>query len=163
MIYDKKAIYDLLEKSGIQYKIIEHKAMFCEADEDPTLYGEDDVVIKNLFLRDSKGRHFYLIVLPIHKRADLRRIAEEIGSTRLGFASEARLAEYLGITPGSVSPFCLLNNESGDVPVYFDNSLRGLKSVGVHPNDNTATVLLSFDDLLKLCTVNGNPINYIDV
>lgn len=163
MIYDKKAIYDLLEKSGIQYKIIEHKAMFCEADEDPTLYTEDDIVIKNLFLRDSKGRHFYLIVLPLRKRADLKKIAEEIGSTRLGFASEARLMEYLGITPGSVSPFCLLNNENGDVPVYFDNSLKGLKSVGVHPNDNTATVLLSFDDLLKLCTANGNPVHYIDV
>ena len=163
MIYDKKAIYDLLEKSGIRYKIIEHKAMFCEADEDPTLYDEDDVVIKNLFLRDSKGRHFYLIVLPLRKRADLKKIAEELGSTRLGFASEARLMEHLGITPGSVSPFCLLNNESGDVPVYFDNSLKGLKSVGVHPNDNTATVLLSFDDLLKLCTANGNPVHYIDV
>ena len=163
MIYDKKAIYNLLEKSGIQYKIIEHKAMFCEADEDPTLYTEDDIVIKNLFLRDSKGRHFYLIVLPLRKRADLKKIAEEIGSTRLGFASEARLMEYLGITPGSVSPFCLLNNENGDVPVYFDNSLKGLKSVGVHPNDNTATVLLSFDDLLKLCTANGNPVHYIDV
>lgn len=163
MIYDKKAIYDLLEKSRIRYKIIEHKAMFCEADEDPTLYAEDDVVIKNLFLRDSKGRHFYLIVLPLRKRADLKKIAEELGSTRLGFASEARLMEHLGITPGSVSPFCLLNNESGDVPVYFDNSLKGLKSVGVHPNDNTATVLLSFDDLLKLCTANGNPVHYIDV
>ena len=148
MIYDKKAIYDLLEKSGIRYKIIEHKAMFCEADEDPTLYAE--VVPTVSFFRFCK-------------RADLKKIAEELGSTRLGFASEARLTEHLGITPGSVSPFCLLNNESGDVPVYFDNSLKGLKSVGVHPNDNTATVLLSFDDLLKLCTANGNPVHYIDV
>ncbi|MCI7349796.1 MAG: prolyl-tRNA synthetase associated domain-containing protein [Ruminococcus sp.] len=163
MKYYKQEVLGLLEKSGVRYKLIEHKAMFCEADEDTTLFSENDIVIKNLFLRDSKGRHFYLIVLPLHKRADLKKIAEEIGSTRLGFASETRLMEYLAITPGSVSPFCLLNNEAGDIPVYFDKDLRGLQSVGAHPNDNTATVLMAFEDLLRLSTANGNPVNFIEI
>src|SRR5215218_3459049 len=67
--------------------------------------GIDAVHCKNLFLRNQKGTRHYLVILSVHKRADLKVVAEQIGDGKLSFASAERLKSYLGVTPGSVSPF----------------------------------------------------------
>ena len=75
------------------------------------------------------------------KQADLKKVRDEIGSSRLSFASAERLMKYLNIEPGSVSPLGILNDKECVVPVFFDEDLKEYEYIAVHPNDNTATNL----------------------
>ena len=88
----------------------------------------------------------------------MRALAEYIGSSKLSFGSAERLDKYLGLTQGSVSPLGLLNNEDKSVVMIFDRDLIGNKEVGVHPNDNSATIWVDFSDLRKIIEENGNKI-----
>ena len=118
------------------------------------------IICKNLFLRDAKGKNHFLVSVPEEKRVDLKGLAEKIGSTKLSFASGERLAKYLGVSQGCVSPLGILNDESGTVTMVFDEDLKGKTDVGIHPNDNTATLWLAFSDLEKLISGHGNAIVY---
>jgi Ala-tRNA(Pro) deacylase len=103
------------------------------------------------------------VILPKDKQADMKLISEQLGCSRLSFASEERLGRFLKLTKGSVSPLGILNDADASVDVVFDKSLMGKKRLGVHPNDNTATVWLSFDDLHDIVRRNGNAIHFIEL
>ena len=85
-----------LESLGIQYGITEHEPVYTIEEMDNLGITKDGNVVKNLFLRDAKGKNHYLVVIDKDKRADLATIASELGSTKLSFASEERLKKYLG-------------------------------------------------------------------
>ncbi len=159
---NKELVYSTLDAKGISYAVMEHEAVYTMEDMDRVGITARGIVCKNLFLRDAKGREHYLVTVPEGKRVDLRALAEKIGSTKLSFASAERLEKYLGVTEGSVSPLGILNDESKSVIVVFDKELRGKSEVGIHPNDNTATVWLAFSDLLKLIDAHGNEVLYAD-
>jgi len=97
------------------------------------------------------------------KKADLRNLRAQIGSRHLSFASEQRLNKYLGLEKGSVSPMGIINDVQAQVKVIIDKDLRGKDSLGVHPNDNTSTIIISFDDLIRVIENNGNKIIYADI
>ena len=118
-------------------------------------------VCKNLFLRDMKGRSHFLVTVPEERDVDLRALADRIGSTKLSFASAERLGKYLGVEQGSVSPLGVLNDETGSVTVVFDKSLEN-KVIGVHPNDNTATLWLPFEELKKIIAPSCERILLVD-
>lgn len=118
---------------------------------------------KNLFLRDDKGRRHFLLVLPKDKTADLKDIQKQLGCSRLGFASEERLYKYLGLHKGEVTPLGIINDTGADVEVVIDQDLVGKNKLGVHPNDNTASVWLAFDSLKLVIEQNGNVIHYVTV
>lgn len=158
-------VYETLEKMGIQYRKIEHRAIFSRDDVTPE---EEHLwqgykVSKNLFLRNAKGDKHYLVVTTVDKKADLKLIAEEIGATRLSFASEKRLKKYLKVKPGSISSFAVLNDEERAVTVVFDRGLIGEKHFALHPNENTATVYIDFADVEKVVREHGNEIIYAAV
>ena len=94
---------------------------------------------------------------------DLKALAEYIGSSKLSFGSAERLDKYLGLTQGSVSPLGLLNNEDKSVVMIFDRDLIGNDEVGVHPNENTATLWLKTSDLINIIEENGNQVNIIEI
>ena len=112
--------------------------------------------LKNLFLRNKKGDRHYLVILPIEKEADLRRLVKVIGDDRLSFGSPERLTEHLGLTPGSVSPFGLLNNPSHSVQVVVDADLRGAGPLIFHPNLNAHSVTISVADLERFFKSTGH-------
>jgi Ala-tRNA(Pro) deacylase len=118
---------------------------------------------KNLFLRNQKGTRHYLVILLHTKRADLRAIADQIGDGKLSFASPERLMKYLGVAPGSVSPFGLINDVDHHVRVYLDRDLKSAARVSFHPNVNTATWVLSSSDFERFLSATGNPVRYVDV
>ncbi|MEG1972140.1 MAG: YbaK/EbsC family protein, partial [Oscillospiraceae bacterium] len=118
-------------------------------------------ICKNLFLRDAKGKNHFLMVMPAEKRADLVALAGKIDSTKLSFASAERLSKYLGVPQGSVSPFAVLNDSENDVTVVFDNDLKRTGIVGIHPNDNTASVWLPLTDLEEIIAEHGNKMVYV--
>ena len=118
---------------------------------------------KNLFLRNQKGSRHYLVVLKHPKRADLRSVADQIGDGRLSFASPERLMTCLGLTPGSVSPFGLINDASHEVHLILDRDLKTAERISFHPNINTVTLTLTFADFERFLAARGNPVRYITI
>lgn len=160
--YTKQKIYDFLDENNIYYEKLEHKVVFTMEDMDAEGITQKGVVCKNMFLRDYKGKNHFLVTAPEHKKVDLKKLAEEIGSSKLSFASAERMEKYIGLTAGSVSPLGLLNNEDKSVVMIFDKDLEGENQVGVHPNDNSATIWLKFSDLKNIIQTNGNEIIFAE-
>jgi Ala-tRNA(Pro) deacylase len=125
--------------------------------------GIDAVHCKNLFLRNQKGTRHYLVILPVSKRADLRVVAEQIGDGKLSFASAERLMKYLGVTPGSVSPFGLIHDAEHHVRVFLDRELKSAERISFHPNINTRTVVLTFADFERYLAATWNVVKFVDV
>ena len=125
--------------------------------------GIEAVHCKNLFLRNQKGTRHYLVILPVTKRADLRMVADQIGDGKLSFASAERLLTYLGVTPGSVSPFGLIHDKDHHVRVFLGKDLKGAERISFHPNINTRTLVLSFADFEKYLAASWNVVRFVDV
>lgn len=161
--YGKQEIYALLDAKGVTYEVLEHEAVYTMEDMDRAGITAKGGVCKNLFLRDAKGKKHFLVTVPEERRVDLKMLADIIGSTKLSFASTDRLSAYLGVAQGCVSPFGVLNDESLSVTVIFDQSLQFSHSIGIHPNDNTASVWLDFKSLRRLIEEHGNPVKIIKI
>ena len=101
------------------------------------------------------------MVLDKDKRADLRTLQEQLGCTKLSFASEERLEKYLSLSKGAVTPLGILNDSQGAVELVFDRDLAGRQRLGVHPNENTATLWISFENLKKVADATNHPIQYV--
>lgn len=123
--------------------------------------GIDAMHFKNLFLRNQKGDRHYLVVVEHERPVDLKRLAEQIGDGKLSFASPERLQKYLGLTPGSVTPFGLINDPGHTVRVFVDAEARRAPHVSFHPNINTATLVIAFDDLHRFFESTGHVVRYI--
>lgn len=156
----QKIVYETLEKMQIPYEKIEHKPMFTTEDMEDCHLDPAYKVSKNLFLRNAKGDKHYLVVTTVDKKADLKALAQELNSTRLSFGSEQRLDKYLKVKPGSVSAFCVLNDTNREVTVVFDEDLKPLGKFALHPNENTATIYIDFQDVVKLVKAHGNEVIY---
>lgn len=153
--FGKEEVLRYLDERGVAYEVVEHEAVFTmEAMEALQLPFADEVV-KNLFLRDDKKRAYYLVVMPEDKPANLKALRQALGSRPLRFASEEDLGAYLGLRGGAVSPFGILNDEERRVEVVFDEELRGYRGLGVHPNDNTATLHVPLTDVLAMLDEHG--------
>ncbi len=160
----KEKVLNKLTELNISYKEIEHTPVYTI--EDMNALGnvfENAKICKNLFVRDQKGKRHFLVVLPEEKRAPLADIADKIGSTKLSFASPERLMKYLKLEPGAVTPLSVINDETNEVEVVFDEDLKKEDLLGVHPCVNTATILLTPADLEKYVVSNNNKLKYIKI
>lgn len=157
----KQAVYDKLDVMGISYDVEEHEAVFTIAKVDKIGAFDRGVGCKNLFLRDEKGRRHFLLIAEEHTQVDLKSVRAQLGCSRLSFGSEERLWNCLKLKPGSVSPFGVLNDTECKVEVIFDSRLKDKPDLGFHPNDNTATVWISFKDIKRVIEDNGNDIYYV--
>lgn len=156
-------ILNRLNELEIEYNLIEHPQGATMEELSHLNLEQYGHIPKNLLLRDVKGTRNMLVVLSGDKRADLRLIRDEIGSTKLSFASDQRLEKFLNVEKGSVSPFGLIYDTEDDLEVYFDSDLKSKELVGCHPNDNHATVFLKFSDLEKFIISTGHSIRFIEV
>jgi Ala-tRNA(Pro) deacylase len=137
--------------------------VFTSEEADVHWRGLPGVRCKNLFLRNKKGDHHYLVVLEISKKADLKQIVKLVNDDRLSFGSPERLMTELGLTPGSVSPFGLLNDADGSVVVLIDEDLRGAEGLIFHPNINTASVVVSWEGLERFFKSRSNVVRYVQI
>lgn len=161
---DKNEVYAFLKESNISYEVDEHKAVYnmAELADVKLTYPERDG--KNLFVRDDKKRNYYLITVYGDKRVDLKQFRNNFGTRALSFASDNDLMKYLNLEPGSVTPLGLLNDSETKVIFYLDNDFfKGNKKIGIHPNDNTATLWLDVNDLVKIIKDHGNEVHMIDL
>ena len=156
---NKQQIYDYLQENSIWHEITEHKAVYnmAELAEVPCPYPEADA--KNLFVRDDKKQNYYLITVKGEKRVNLKAFRKAQGTRNLSFASAEDLMERLGLIPGAVTPLGVLNDETRSVKVFLDQDfLQEPGLVGVHQNENTATVWLKTEDLIRIIREHGNEV-----
>jgi Ala-tRNA(Pro) deacylase len=116
---------------------------------------------KNLFLRNKKGNHHYLVIAEHRRPIDLKALAKILPDDRLSFASDERLARCLGVSPGAVSPFGLINDEARAVVVIVDEGLCEAEFVSFHPNVNTSTVTLAWSAFQAFLAWRGNPVRTV--
>lgn len=158
-----RPVLETLDAMGIRYDIYEHPPVFNTEDVDRYWRDIPATPVKNLFLRNKKGNHHYLVIVGVDKRVDLQHLRRLIGDDRFSFGSPERLMQKMGLTPGSVSPFGLLHAASADVQVIVDADLRGAEKLIFHPNINTASVTISFADLERFLTTRTNPVRYLNM
>jgi Ala-tRNA(Pro) deacylase len=156
-----RAVYDVLERLAIPYDVHEHPPVFTVDEAAVHWAGIDATHCKNLFLRNKKGTRHYLVVVEHAKPVDLKTLAARLGDDRLSFGSPDRLARYLGLTPGSVSPFGIINDAAHEVQVVLDADLRRSERVAFHPNVNTATIVIGAGDFERFLQWSGNPVRIV--
>ena len=159
---NKAEIYCYLSEQKIAYEVNEHKAVFSmeELDSVELPYPEWDA--KNLFIRDDKKQNYYLITVRGNKRVDLKGFRRQHGLRALSFASAEDLLSIMELTPGAVTPLGILNDIECRVHFYLDEEFIGNK-IGVHPNNNTATIWMQADDLMGLIQKHGNEAEYVKI
>jgi len=160
---EKNKVLSLLNEMKIFYQLIDHPPVFTIEEMDRLQIEHMDKVVKNLFIRDDKKRSYYIVVMRSDKSVNLKELRRKIDSRPLTFASKDDLNTYLGLISGEVSPLGAINDADNIVTVIFDNTLKEYEFIGVHPNDNTATVFISLDDLVKVLTAKGQNILFVDL
>ena len=159
---DKIEIYHYLDEQKIEHEITEHKAVFNMSELDSVKLPYPEWNAKNLFVRDDKKRNYYLITVKGDKRVDLKAFRRQHGLRALSFASAEDLSDIMKLIPGAVTPLGILNDAECRVQFFLDAEFAGNK-IGIHPNDNTATVWMQADDLMKIIQNHGNAAEYTSI
>jgi Ala-tRNA(Pro) deacylase len=152
-----------LRELAIEYTRHEHPPAATVEEAEPHWAAIDATHCKNLFLSNQKGDRHYLVVLEASKKADLRAVADQIGDGKLSFASPERLMTHLGLTPGSVSPFGLINDRLHAVRVVLDRDLKTAERLSFHPNINTVTYTVAAADFARFLAACGNRVMHVSV
>ncbi len=155
--YTSEHLIDTLNKLDVAYQMHEHEPIFTVAEGEHLKKAIPGTHCRNMFLRDKK-KNMFLLTLANETQVDLKKLAEHLGCGRLSFGSPDRLWEYLGIRPGSVNPFCIVNDKGGDVRIILDKYMMDQNILNVHPMDNAMTIGLTPLDLARFIeTTNHSP------
>jgi Ala-tRNA(Pro) deacylase len=157
----ERRVSERLAELGIAFERHEHPPVPTVEEAEKHWAGIDATHCKNLFLRNQKGDRHYLVIMVHSKTADLRAVAAQIGDGKLSFASPERLMKCLGLTPGSVSPFGLINDHDHGVRVFLDRDLQSAARLSFHPNINTVTLVISASDFQRFLDAASNRVERI--
>jgi Ala-tRNA(Pro) deacylase len=158
----RKELFARLAALGIETSTQEHEAVFTVAESAKLERELPGGHTKNLFLNDKKGQ-LYLIVAPSDARIDLKTLPKRIGAARLSFGSPELLGQALGVAPGSVTPFALINDRARRVTVILDAGMMRHHRLNFHPLENTATTNIAREDLLRFIRACGHEPRIVDV
>ena len=142
-------VYDFLDRLNIEYKTMKHPAAFTIEECSKVRDRINAPVFKNLFLTNKQQTQFYLLVMPGEKVFKTKYLSAQIGSARLSFAGEDFMSEFLGVTPGSVTPMGLINDKNLTVKLLLDRDLQQYQEFACHPCINSASLVMKFQDLLE--------------
>lgn len=156
-------VLDYLNNNRIKYSWYTH-------EEAPTIeiargqwHNDGSKHCKNLFFRNHKGNRHYLVILDCEYNLDIHDLEKRLHQGKLTFASPQRMERYLGLTPGSVSPFGLINDCENHVHLFIDANLKKYESLSFHPNDNHATVVISSGEFMRYLEMVGNSYEFIEL
>jgi Ala-tRNA(Pro) deacylase len=157
-----EALLARLEELGIAVSSFSHPPVFTVA-EAKGLRGElAGGHIKNLFLRNKKGA-MWLVTCLEDRDIDLKALGRALGAGRFSFGSAERQMSYLGVLPGAVTPFAVINDTEGKVQVVLDEALLGYDPVNAHPLVNDMTVAVSPGDLVRFLEATDHPPRFLDL
>ena len=160
----RQVVFDFLDRLGITYRCYDHpEAPTIEIAREYWKQIPEARHCKNLFFRNHKGNRHYLVVFDCDHDLAIHDLEHRLRQGKLSFASEQRMDRYLGLKPGSVSPFGLINDTENHVHLFLDKNLQDSPWLAFHPNDNTATVVISQDDFRRYLEACGNSYEYIDL
>lgn len=168
-----RRVRDFLEANNIPYEIHFHPPLFTIAEALEYWKDIDATHCKNLFMRNHKGNRHYLISFECHKDLDIHSLEHMLHQGKLSFASKERMERCLGLKPGSVSPFGLINDMNPDadpkelfenghrVKLYLDAQLKDAQRISFHPCDNTASVVIGREDFQRFLGLWGGEVEYL--
>jgi len=149
-------LYRILEELNIPFDYHEHPPVPTVEEASKYWKGIDSAHCKNIFFRNHKGNRHYLVIIDYRQVLDIHDLEKRLRQGKLSFASERRLKKYLGLTPGSVTPFGLINDRENHVYVFLDENLRQAERISFHPCINTASLVLPMDDFIRFLDHTGN-------
>ncbi len=151
----RQELFDRLDELGISTHTLEHEAVFTVAESGGIERELTGAHTKNLFLKDEAGALF-LVVAQATTRVDLKALSRTLGARRFSFGKPELMMEVLGVTPGSVTAFAVINDKTQRVTVVIDADLMSFESINCHPLENTATTNIARDDLLRFIRSCGH-------
>jgi Ala-tRNA(Pro) deacylase len=156
-------LYKILKELNIDFEYYEHPP--APTIEEAKKYWVDlkATHCKNIFFRNHKGNRHYLVILEHTQALNIHDLEKRLKQGKLSFASEKRMLKYLGLKPGSVSPFGLINDEGNHVYLFLDKNLRNSEKISFHPNENTASLVIDFNDFEKFLEWIGNEFEYLEL
>jgi Ala-tRNA(Pro) deacylase len=159
----QEELYLLLDNLSIKYEYHEHPPV--ATIEDARIHWRDynSGRCKNIFFRNHKGDRHYLVILEHLNQLNIHDLEKRLKQGKLTFASPERLKKHLGVMPGSVSPFGLINDKEKNVHVFIDSKLLDYERLAFHPNDNTATLVISRVDLIRFIECLGNTFEFTEM
>jgi Ala-tRNA(Pro) deacylase len=157
----QQELYDLLNHLSIQFEYHEHPPV--ATIEDAIIHWKDykSGRCKNIFFRNHKGNRHYLVILEHLALLNIKDLEQRLKQGKLTFASDQRLLKYLGVQPGSVSPFGLINDKENHVHLFIDKNLLDFDRLAFHPNINTATLVISKQDFISFLEHTGNTFDFL--
>lgn len=155
-------LFARLGKLGIEVRTVEHPAVFTVEEARRHRGDLTGTFTKSLFLREKKGAMWLVVCLEC-RAVDLRALAERIGAKHLSFGSPERLMRYLGVIPGAVSPFAVVNDTDRAVRVVLDRDVLAQDPINLHPLDNARTTAIAAADLLRFLEAEGHSPELIDL
>ncbi len=148
-------LFAFLDGLGIPHSTVSHPALFT-VEESQALRGQiPGGHTKNLFLKTKTGRLFLVVALE-DARIDLKHLHRRLDVARFSFGSADLMRETLGVEPGSVTPFAVINDTAQAVTVVLDAAMMRLSMLNYHPLDNTRTTAIARDDLIKFLEATGH-------
>lgn len=156
-------LYALLRQLCIPFDYIEHPPLPTLDVAQQYLRGRNVNLCKNLFFRNHKGNRHYLVILAGDSSMDIHAIEHRLREGKLTFASERRMQRYLGVMPGSVTPFGLIHDTEHHVRLFLDQNLRHVPRLSFHPCVNTASLTLTCGDFIRFMDHTGNAYEWIDL
>jgi Ala-tRNA(Pro) deacylase len=157
----QQELYDLLDRLFIRFEYHEHPPLATIEDAKAYWAGIDSGKCKNIFFRNHKGNRHYLVILEHLRQLDIHDLEKRLRQGKLTFSSDKRLKRYLGLEPGSVSPFGLINDREKHVHIFIDEKLKEYDRLAFHPNLNTATLVISGADFIRFMEFTGNTYEFL--
>jgi Ala-tRNA(Pro) deacylase len=155
MPFTRQQLFSTLSELGIGTQTIDHPAVFTVTESDQAEIPLPGAHTKNLFLKDDKGALF-LVIANTETRVDLKALSKRLGAGRFSFGKPELLLEALGVTPGAVTAFAVINDASKRVTIVVDEALMAKDTINCHPLENTATTNIARDDLLRFIRTTGH-------
>jgi len=156
-------IYKFLDDHHIEYERHDHPPVYTVEDVFRLVPPLEAAKTKSLFLRDAKGLRHFLVIVRGEKRVDLKALPDVLKSSRLRFGSPERLKKFLGVDPGSVSLFAIVNDKSNAVETIIDSDLWESDAFQFHPLVNTSTLVISRDNIKRFLDKTGHDSQILDV
>ncbi len=154
-------VYEVLRRLNISFGYYEHPPV--PTVKEAVIYWKDlDAThCKNLFFRNHKGNQHYLIIFEYSHNIQIRELEMRLKQGKLTFACDKRLMKYLGLTPGSVSPFGLINDTTKHVHLFLDENFKKSEKISFHPNLNTASLVIPYKGFMSFLEITGNTFEYV--
>jgi Ala-tRNA(Pro) deacylase len=151
----RKDLFERLAELGIETTTVEHEAVFTVAESGELERKLPGAHTKNLFLKDEKGALF-LVVAMSSTRIDLKALSKTLSARRLSFGKPELLLDVLGVPPGAVTAFSVINDQARRVSVVIDAELMKHETINCHPLENTATTNIAREELLRFIRACGH-------